>query len=353
MPLVGRRPTIVPAIVFVCAILTGAKFSYPPGNDRNVYRSDPRMFFEVWNEPKLLNGKETSHGAPTDLALHSVEAKQKYPVLISLLYPFDWEQNFNYNPVGVWCRSHWWISYAASTLYLICLWCGTSIMKDREPFGLKSLLSLWNLFLAVFSFIGAIRTAPHLFAMLTEYGFEYSVCRAAFASYGNGAVGFWASLFIFSKFFELFDTVLLVVRKRKVGFLHWYHHCSVLLYCWHSYVWEMPTGIYFIVMNYMVHSVMYFYYFLASVCAKPPKWALAVTIMQLSQMAVGIGITLSHVYILVNKTVPQCDGHLPNLTAALGMYASYFILFAQFLFNRYCRKRNGDVKKKVADKKLE
>merc|ERR1719502_1613920 len=100
----------------------------------------------------------------------------------------------------------------------------------------------------------------------------------------------------------------------------------------------MPTGIYFVVMNYMVHSIMYFYYFLAAI-GKPPKWALMVTIMQLSQMAVGIAITLSHVYILVHNTVPNCDGHIPNLTAALGMYASYFILFAQFLGNRYCKKR--------------
>jgi len=262
-----------------------------------------------------------------------------------LLYPSQWEQDFEGGPLLRFCRNQWWVSYFFSTLYLIGLWKGTSMMKDREAFGLKPVLALWNLLLAVFSFVGVVRTGPHLLTLLKDFGFNYTVCRAGLPSYGNGAVGFWVSLFIFSKYFELFDTILLVVRKRKVGFLHWYHHCSVLLYCWHAYVWEMPTGIYFVVMNYAVHSIMYFYYFLAAI-GKPPAWALMVTIMQLSQMAVGIAITVCHVYILVYRTVPHCDGHIPNLAAALAMYASYFILFAQFLARRYCRRpSSGDAKK--------
>ena len=97
-------------------------------------------------------------------------------------------------------------------------------------------------------------------------------------------------LFIFSKYLELIDTVFLVLRKRKVRFLHWYHHFSVLLYCWHAYTWEMPTGLYFAAMNYTVHAVMYFYYFLSGVLTKPPDWALLVTVMQLLQMVGGRAI---------------------------------------------------------------
>merc|ERR1712228_500166 len=130
------------------------------------------------------------------------------------------------------------------------------------------------------------------------------------------------------------DTVFLVLRKRNVGFLHWYHHCSVLLFCWHAGITEAPTGIYFVTMNYSVHAVMYFYYFLAGVCAKPPKWALFVTILQLLQMAVGIAITVVHLQVLLSGTVEFCDGYIPSLTGALTMYASYFVLFAQFLVKR-------------------
>ncbi|CAL1154401.1 unnamed protein product [Cladocopium goreaui] len=136
-------------------------------------------------------------------------------------------------------------------------------MRDREAWDLKRSLAFWNLFLAVFSFAGAVRTVPQLVGALMEYGFAYTVCRRAVFYYGNGPAGFWVCLFIFSKYLELIDTVFLVMRKRKVRFLHWYHHFSVLLYCWHAYTWEMPTGLYFAAMNYTVHAVMYFYYFLS------------------------------------------------------------------------------------------
>mmetsp|Transcript_108689 Transcript_108689/g.215835 ORF Transcript_108689/g.215835 Transcript_108689/m.215835 type:complete len:89 (-) Transcript_108689:317-583(-) len=85
---------------------------------------------------------------------------------------------------------------------------------------------------------------------------------------------------------------------------------------------------------------MYFYYFLAGVCKRPPKWALFVTVLQLSQMAVGIFVSVAHLSIMVNGSVENCDGHTPNLHAALGMYTSYFALFAKFLLTRYCKKRD-------------
>ncbi|VDL66713.1 unnamed protein product [Nippostrongylus brasiliensis] len=50
----------------------------------------------------------------------------------------------------------------------------------------------------------------------------------------TGPASFWACMFAFSKIAELGDTVFLVLRKRPVIFLHWYHHAVVLVYCWHS-----------------------------------------------------------------------------------------------------------------------
>jgi hypothetical protein len=41
-----------------------------------------------------------------------------------------------------------------------------------------------------------------------------------------------------------------------------FHHATVLLYCWHSFTVRSATGIWFIAMNYFVHSIMYSYYFL-------------------------------------------------------------------------------------------
>mmetsp|Transcript_32427 Transcript_32427/g.85644 ORF Transcript_32427/g.85644 Transcript_32427/m.85644 type:complete len:96 (+) Transcript_32427:2-289(+) len=84
---------------------------------------------------------------------------------------------------------------------------------------------------------------------------------------------------------------------------------------------------------------MYFYYFLAATLAKPPKWARAVTVLQISQMVFGIAVTLQHLHKMTYSKVPHCDGHIPNLAGALCMYASYFVLFAQFFVGRYMSNR--------------
>ncbi|CAE8678033.1 unnamed protein product [Polarella glacialis] len=330
----------------------------PADNDLTRFRAGP--IETPWTQPKVLSfsfsGEDveivplkvparTSGGAPTDVALPSTPGALSVPTL-DFMFHFQFEKEFIGATLTKWCREHWYLSIVVSGLYLVLLSAGTAWMKDKEAFNLKAPLAVWNLFLAVFSFCGMVRTVPHLIAMGSEYGFMYTVCRAATISYGNGPAGLWVCLFIFSKYVELIDTWFLVVRKRNVGFLHWYHHCTVLLYCWHAYVWEMPTGIYFVAMNYSVHAIMYLYYFLAAVMKRPPKWALLVTIVQLVQMAIGITITVIHIATMMNRTVPNCDGHLPNLAAALCMYASYFMLFAQFLFLRYCIQKRD----KLADK---
>jgi len=316
-------------------------------NDRSSFRNEPALFDSKWGTAELLSGRPAVPGAALDAALCSLGDQPVAETWADLLYPSRAERGFMGDSFTAQCRGWWWVSYVVSSAYLLGLWAGTASMKDRKPYDLRAPLVLWNLLLAIFSLVGALRTAPHLLLLLWDFGFEYTVCRAAVPSYGNGPSGLWVLLFIYSKYFELVDTLFLVLRKRKVGFLHWYHHCSVLLYCWHAYMWETPTGIYFTAMNYSVHAIMYFYYFLAATCSRPPKWGLLVTILQLVQMAVGIAITLSHLRILLTGTVQHCDGHIPNLTAALGMYASYFVLFAQFLFNRYCLKRGREDARKL------
>lgn len=138
---------------------------------------------------------------------------------------------------------------------------------------------------------------------------------------------------------ELLDTFFIVIHKKNLIFLHWYHHISVLLYCWHSYVTKAPTGIIFSCMNYAVHALMYFYYFLMAVKLKPkwfnPVW---ITVAQIAQMVVGVAVTISGWYIM--KTKPEgCALSKENNLAALVMYGSYLFLFLQFFFGRYFAKK--------------
>ena len=70
------------------------------------------------------------------------------------------------------------MSYAAAVAYLAFIFLGNKWMKTREAWDLKALLAGWNLFLAVFSLIGAARTVPQLLGAWHQYGFSYTVALA-------------------------------------------------------------------------------------------------------------------------------------------------------------------------------
>jgi hypothetical protein len=48
----------------------------------------------------------------------------------------------------------------------------------------------------------------------------------------QGRIFFWSYLYYFSKFYELLDTVILVLKKKPLSFLHVYHHSLVIVMCW-------------------------------------------------------------------------------------------------------------------------
>lgn len=145
---------------------------------------------------------------------------------------------------------------------------------------------------------------------------------------------------------ELIDTFFIVVHKKPLIFLHWYHHITVLLYCYHSYVTTSPPGIFFVVMNYSVHASMYGYYFLMAMKWRP-KWfnPIIITIFQISQMIVGVAVTLAGFYYY--KTDPTCGIEKENNTAAFVMYGSYLFLFLQFFFGRYYNQKGKKKQKSV------
>jgi hypothetical protein len=73
---------------------------------------------------------------------------------------------------------------------------------------------------------------PYLLAVLVESSFESSICANPYETWGQGPTGFAVMVFAFSKIPELIDTVFIVLRKQSLILLHWYHHITVLLFCW-------------------------------------------------------------------------------------------------------------------------
>lgn len=140
----------------------------------------------------------------------------------------DFERDFQFEGAHGWVSSHWNVPVVAIITYLLFCFKGSKEMALRAPFDLKIELTVWNGFLSLFSTMGMLRTVPFLLARLIEGTYRESVCTEATVSYGTGPVGFWTYMFILSKLPELIDTVFIVLRKKRLIFLHWYHHVTVV-----------------------------------------------------------------------------------------------------------------------------
>ena len=229
-------------------------------------------------------------------------------------------------------RRHFFLVPIISILYLAAIPFGQWLMRDRKPFKLTGLLTGWNMALCIFSFVGSVRMVPFVAYLVGKNGVGYMLCRNTLSLLHRGPPPLWMWLFVWSKFPELLDTVFLVLRKKNVNFLHWFHHVTVMGYCWYASGYEQPSGILFATMNYVVHTVMYFYYFLTSLGYRP-RWGKLVTVLQIAQMIAGTCLTIYHGYL--SHYVPNCYCHKKSHTLSFLMYGIYLYLFVTFFVSRY------------------
>jgi len=259
-------------------------------------------------------------------------------------YMFNFEQEFEHSVVRLWMEDNWQgVCTWASIVYLLLIFGGQSLMANREPFQLRGPLTVWNMLLAVFSIMGAARTLPEFIHTFSTQGFHHSLCVPSFIE-RDRVSGFWTWMFVLSKVPELGDTIFIVLRKQRLIFLHWYHHVTVLIYCWYSFSEYTAPARWFVVMNFVVHSLMYTYYAFRALRFRVPRCiAMVITSLQLVQMVVGCLVNTT-AYMLKRRGV-QCGVSDTNLQLSLLMYTSYFVLFARFFYNTYFKKR--DFEKKV------
>lgn len=317
-----------------------------------------------------------------------------YPELWGKLFS-EWELRYDPAPLRDWMVANPWVPVLACILYGVFIVTGRAYFRTRQPWSWRRTLAVWNFSLSLFSAIGFVRSLVQLIHNLTHYSLHDNLCNDPEHQYGSGTSGVWIQLFILSKFpyvhYHLDLTINTIcciysrttsygytlaslgnswihslssstrnpVRTRTtmhalsfslsthfharlltlthsfstVIFLHWYHHITVLLYCWHSYVTKSPAGIFFVVMNYGVHAIMYGYYFLMAMKWKP-KWmnAMVITVAQISQMIVGVGVTALAFYFIGSQ---ECWIKPENNMAAFIVRDTFYCIFVYLLFGVY------------------
>jgi len=217
---------------------------------------------------------------------------------------------------------------------------------------LRVLMASWNLFLSVFSFVMVSAFLPSFSENVRRRGVVECICNSTYELFTPSPMTFWTTVFVFSKFAELLDTVFLIVKnpEKPVAFLHYYHHASVLLFSWYADITHYTPGLWSFVVNGTVHTIMYFYYFLTELGFRP-KGAVVITTIQITQMVIGIIINAFWAHRFFNEGNCQCKSPLLMMSAALVMYASYLYLFLQFFFNKYTASPKKDNAAATKEKK--
>ncbi|KAI8491529.1 hypothetical protein Bbelb_307290 [Branchiostoma belcheri] len=260
-------------------------------------------------------------------------------------YPFpltDFEAGFDSAGFLRWFRTVWPWCFPLSAAYVALVFGGRRAMAAREPFRLKLPLVMWNLGMAVFSILGALRYIPALQHTVRHQGFLRSVCEQY---YTRPVTGLWSALYIFSKIVEFGDTSFIVLRKRPLLFLHWYHHVLTCIYSWYGLAYLVAPARYYGAMNFGIHSLMYTYYAVHAAGVRLPRGlSMVITVLQILQMAAGLSIAVvAHVTFRAGE---PCDWSVFDSMLTGLMYGSYFLLFVNFFYKSYVSKAQGSSRTK-------
>jgi len=235
------------------------------------------------------------------------------------------------------CQEQWAIPLVVCTAYLVMVYVTRrTIAKHRYLDLADRCFAAWNLGLSLFSCWGFWHMARSMLSLTASEGLQFSICSPAadlLLRFQDVPTALALCLFCFSKVPELGDTVFLIVKCKKVRFLQWYHHTTVMLFCWLALATEYTPGLWFALTNYGVHAIMYMYFFLmtfpaAARAVKPV--APLITVIQITQMVWGL--VVNAIAIGTYFTSGACQIQAVTVYSAIVMYASYFYLFSQLFF---------------------
>jgi fatty acid elongase 3 len=169
-------------------------------------------------------------------------------------------------------------------LYYLVIFGGRQLMRTRKAFDLSTVNKYHNLNLTLVSGTLLVLMVEQLVPALWSRGLSYNAC-------GNG--GFTPSLTTLyylnylTKYLEFADTLLLVLRKKPLTFLHTYHHGATAFLCYTQLIGHTPVAWVPIVLNLSVHVLMYWYYFRAS-CGIKSWYKEYITLLQIVQFIIDL-----------------------------------------------------------------
>lgn len=237
-------------------------------------------------------------------------------------------------------KPSWAEACVGAMLYLAALWVGTQVMRAKPPLELTALAVVHNAILIALSVLMLIGGLKALAERGTQEGFDGIFCsQRPEGTVIDGEAGYWMYVYYYSKYYELGDTMLLVLKKKAIIPLHVYHHLVMLfLTCsWVRFDW-LEGSLWCVIVNSAIHMFMYVYYLLTAL-GKSVWWKKYLTLGQIIQFVTGsiyVSIYLWNVRTrgcgAATRSYAAWAAHVVNL--------SFILLFTKFYRDSF-KSKNG------------
>ncbi|CAO3576623.1 unnamed protein product [Absidia cylindrospora] len=221
-------------------------------------------------------------------------------------------------------------------LYFLVIFGGQYLLKRLPAFKpqvLKLPFQIHNALLTIVSGALLMLVVEQTLPKYHANGFFHTICKADAWDQKSELIYYMNYLV---KYWELLDTVFLVLKKKKLEFLHYFHHSMTMVLCYTQLGGKTPVSWVPIALNLSVHVLMYYYYFRTASGAKI-WWKKHLTTMQIVQFVIDLGVIYFCFYTYYAYTyhpslpnLGTCTGTEVSALSGCALLTSYLFLFINF-----------------------
>jgi hypothetical protein len=253
-------------------------------------------------------------------------------------------RNFQWNRETTWASSPTFVIAVVVGYIAVIQALSALLARRKNPVPLGYLPTLHNLFLALGSaamFMGCLQaTIAEVKRSSWLWGSRHSADWVLCFPQGTRAAGpvfFWSYVYYLSKFYELLDTLIFILKRKTLSFLHVFHHATVIVMCYFWLQFVQSLQIVALLTNTAVHVIMYTYYFLCSI-NRPPSWKKAVTNLQIVQFVFSFVASVATLWLHFKGD--GCSGMYAWLFNAF-FNVTLLLLFLEFHSKQYGSNRSS------------